>query len=286
MGSGAADWKNVVCSPEARVRSTDQAALLEFLKQCGPLGKAVKKPAASILKNAPFQRILELCPCLYSQLDVKVSAKGVVHLCEITLNSAIDSSNVYEAFEIQHPDITLKPFRYAPIRSGAGGGDIMEAFCVEVLSNHGVSPMPLDSSGWPLWSNFTHLSLNAGKMNALKLYGDILIPAAPHNILISVKSEAARERFIVSGNRLESVGFGFFKDASEFWTENRMKLLKRWGFSAVYMPPNTLQEIMTKLEKESRISQAVNINGRPLYRRLNDFGADIVRVVGKLSFDL
>lgn len=159
----------------------------------------------------------------------------------------------------------------------------MEALCSEVLTNHGVPHMEVGHDGWPAWVSNSHVSLNGGKLKDLKLYGDILVPAAPHNILISVKSEAARERFVVSGNRLESVGFGFFNDASEFWTTSRMNLLKRWGFSAVYMPKKTLDEIQHHLIEKGTTTHAININGRPLYRDLIQFGDDIASVAGKMS---
>lgn len=162
----------------------------------------------------------------------------------------------------------------------------MEALCGEVLSNHGVPHMSLDGEGWPEWASVSHVSLNKGKFSDLKLYGDFLIPSAPHNLLISVKSEAARERLIVSGNRLESVAFGFFNDPSEFWTENRMLLLKRWGFVAVYMPTNTLLSLNAELDSTGRAPQAININGRPLFRDLSAFGADMARVAGRVTFAL
>lgn len=160
----------------------------------------------------------------------------------------------------------------------------MEALCSEVLQNHGVPHMEMDSDGWPEWSSPAHVSLNRGKMRKVKLYGDLMIPSAPHNVLISVKSEAARERFIVSGNRLESVGFGFFNDPSEFWTSSRMDLLKRWGFAAVYMPGATVLAIEEHLRQKNTSSHNVNINGRPLFRALTEFGPDMYRIAGKLSF--
>src|SRR5699024_702735 len=109
---------------------------------------------------------------------------------------------------------------------------------------------------------------------------------APHNILISVKSEAARERFVVSGNRLESVGFGFFNDAREFWTTNRMNLYKRWGFSAIYMPTDTLNALKDHLDREGTTKHSVNINGRDLFRDLATFGDDMARYAGKLSLGI
>ena len=286
MRNGAADWISALLDPGANVSSRDRPAVLAALALCGPLSGQTPPIPSSTRDKACFGRILELAPCLYAQVDRKISARGVVHLCELTLGTSIVSANVFGAFQIQHPSVASQPFAYPPRVPGAGGGDIMEALCAEVLANHGLPAMKLDTDGWPVWSSRAHLSLNGGKMNPLKLYGDILLPAAPHNILVSVKSEAARERFIVSGNRLESIGFGFFNEADEFWTVNRMNLLKRWGFVAVYMPQKTLTEIADELSKRSHSQYAININGRPLYRPLESFGADMARVAGRLTIDL
>lgn len=283
MGHGLDSWADVVASPQAKIQSKDQADLLLALAACGPLDSGLVAFPEGVVNRAPFQRLLRLCPCLYAQVPTKISARGVVHLCEVTLQQSIVSSNVYQAFQIQHPGAGTAPYRYPPAVSGAGGGDIMEAPCSEVLENHGVPHMDIDNHGWPQWSTKAHVSLNAGKMQPLKLYGDILVPCAPHNLLVSVKSEAARERFVVSGNRLESVGFGFFNDPSEFWTSSRMNLLKRWGFSAIYMPDNTLHAIDVHLAQKGTSSNAININGRPLFRSLSDFGGDIARIAGALS---
>ncbi|ALC15320.1 hypothetical protein DSOUD_0531 [Desulfuromonas soudanensis] len=283
MGHGAANWDLIVASPEAKVRPSDRLNLIIALSGCGPLGENIETIPTEIANSAPFKRILDLCPCLYAQVPDVASARGVVHLCEVTLGQRIDSNNVYDAFKIQHPTMPTIPFLYPPANPRAGGGDIMEALCSEVLSNHGVQHMELGPDNWPIWSSKSHLSLNSGRMNSLKLYGDILIPAAPHNILISVKSEAARERFVVSGNRLESVGFGFFNDPSEFWTVNRINLLKRWGFIAIYMPDDILQTLNQELHTKNRTNFAININGLPLYRPLNEFGPDMLRVAGEIS---
>src|SRR5690606_6031238 len=117
--------------------------------------------------------------------------------------------------------------------------------------------------------------LNKGKLQHLKMYGDFLVPCGPHNLFVSVKSEAARERLLLSGNRLESVGFGFFKDANEFWTPSRIRLYKRWGFAAIYMPTDTHAELMGELENRGLVSAALNANGNPLYRDLSAFGSDM-----------
>lgn len=282
---GLASWGEVVTHPSLKIRLADRARILAALNTCGDLGTFGAVPQ-DVLGTAAFRRVLTAAPCLYSQLPVKVTARAVVHLCEITLGCDIVSSNVYEAFKIQHPTRNHVSFTYPPLNSGAAGGDIMEALCSEVLENHGIPHMILDGDGWPAWDSKSHVSLNTGKMRPLKLYGDILIPCAPHNLLVSVKSEAARERFVVSGNRLESVGFGFFSDANEFWTSSRMNLLKRWGFVAVYMPEETLREIQDHLRQAGTESDAININGRPLFRALSEFGGDMCRVAGRLSMTI
>lgn len=282
MGTGLGNWDDVLGHPSLRIRPVDKPRFLAVLSTCNSLSGPSASSDTALLSSAGFKRILEACPCLYVQVGVRVSARAVVHLCEVTLGTRITSLNVCDAFDVQHPS---KPphYLFSPLVSGASGGDIMEALCSEVLENHGVPHMQDGSDGWPQWSNRSHVSLNQGEFHHLKLYGDILVPCAPHNLLISVKSEAARERFVVSGNRLESVGFGFFSDASEFWTVNRMSLLKRWGFVAVYMPSATLSNIISHLSASNTNNHNVNINGRPLYRDLRDFGGDIHRVAGRIS---
>jgi hypothetical protein len=285
-GEGLENWAAVVESPELKISARHQEGILQALDQVSHLNGSRHVVDEQLMNSAPFGRILEASPCLYAQLAKRVTPKAVVHLCEVTLGQSINSRNVFDAFKIQHPNNRDFDFLHPPVTPGAGGGDIMEQLCSEVLTNHGVPHAELDAAGWPVWASKSHISLNTGRMTALKLYGDILVPMAPHNLLISVKSEAARERFVVSGNRLESVGFGFFNDASEFWTTNRMNLIRRWGFSAVYMPAPTLLALEAKLSSTGRGSQAININGRRLFRPLEEFGDDIYRVAGCLSIEL
>jgi hypothetical protein len=286
IGGGLTSWSDVVTLPETRVRPIDRPAVLSALASCGVLGVRASPIPPKVLKSACLKRILALCPCLYAQVQAPATAAAVVHLCEVTIGAKIDATNVYRAFQVQHPGMPGTPFLHAPVVNKVKGGDIMEALCSEVLANHGLPLKKVGADGWPEWTSKSHVSLNSGKLRVLKLYGDLLLPAAPHNVLVSVKSEAARERFVVSGNRLESVGFGFFKDAAEFWTTSRMNLLKRWGFIAVYMPEATLKRILTRLVKDGRESESVNINGRPLYRPLEDFGSDMYRIAGRVTIDL
>lgn len=120
-------------------------------------------------------------------------------------------------------------------------------------------------------------------MQSLQALGDILIPCAPTNLVISVKSEVARERLLYSANSIEGIGFGFFKEPQEFWTSSRMSLYKRMGFTAIYMPDATFDQVMTKVAADGNSRHAININGTPLYRPLSVFGDDMARVVGRSS---
>ena len=162
----------------------------------------------------------------------------------------------------------------------------MEFLCSEVLRSVGIPPMALDSERWPIWQMPGHVLLNEGKMNALRAFGDILIPCAPTNLVISVKSEVARERLLYSSNAIEGIGFGFFKEPEEFWTESRMALYKRMGFSAIYMPDHTYAKVLEHVRVNHREKHAVNVNGTDLYRPLSIFGTDMLRVVGRSSMDL
>lgn len=286
LGSSANTWEQALANPRLHLGPEHLRRFAQALGSPTDVSHALDTVPAQIFVSRRFRCVLELCPCLYAQLPVRVSAKAVVHLCEVTLGTRIVSSNVVQAFEIQHPKRPDTPFRHPPRQAGAGGGEVMEALCGEVLKNHGVPHMALDDHGWPQWGASAHVSLNRGKFRRLKLYGDFLVPSAPHNLLISVKSEAARERLVLSGNRLESVGFGFFSAADEFWSEERLNLLKRWGFVAIYMPTNTLNRLNDELNRTGRRRLATNINGGDLFRDLTSFGGDMARVAGRVSFDL
>ena len=284
MGDGLSDWGEVMEHPALKLRDVDRQELEQGLQAIQDNWESPHTLPTS--NRALLTRLLYLCPCLFTQIEKKVTPSAIVHLCEITMGERIDSNNIENAFDIQDPNNNHLNLLHEPLVGGAGGGDIMENLCSEVLTNHGVPHMEIDPEGWPVWRSPGHVSLNAGKMCAVKLYGDILIPAAPTNILISVKTQAARERLMVSGNRIESIGFGFFNEPSEFWTKNRMNLYKRMGFTALYMLGSTRDSIMERLERENHRQYAVNVNGTPLYRPLSEFGPDMLRVAGKVSLDL
>lgn len=283
MGDGLPSWEAVL--DFMNVRHAARADLLTNLGEAREnLGKNIWKGQQGV--GTALNRLLESCPCLYTQIPAKASARATVHLCEVTLRERIDSENVAVAFEIQNPKDPSHSFSYPPLEPCTDGGGIMEALCSEVLTNHGVPAMELADDGWPRWGSPCHLSLNKGKAARIKLYGDILIPCLPHNILISVKSVAARERLMVSGNRLESIGFGFFSDPAEFWGPSRIALYRRWGFTAIYMPASTVNRVLARLEREGMSHKAININGNPLYRPLAVFGEDMRRIAGRVAFDL
>ena len=285
MGGGLSSWGDIINEPRLNIAPSDKASLLSGLSGFGPISApqtALPQPTSN---GALFKRLLKLFPCLYAQINTPSTPFSIVHLCESTLGHKIISSNVAQAFEIQHPS-RGPGFTYAPQQSCKSGGDVMEELCSEVLSNEGIPRMHLGSDNWPIWKMPGHISLNHGKMMSVKAFGDILIPAAPTNIIISVKSAVARERLLYSANMIEGVGFGFFEEAKEFWTKSRMNLYKRMGFTAIYMPQQTLTEIMQKLSENQLEQFAVNINGTPLYRPLNSFGNDMNRIVGKITLYL
>jgi hypothetical protein len=163
------------------------------------------------------------------------------------------------------------------------GGTVMEMLCSEVLSSAGIPAMALDQDRWPIWKMPGHVLLNEGRMADLQAFGDIMIPCGPNNLVISVKSEAARERLLYSANSIEGIGFGFFNEAKEFWTDSRMNLYKHMGFSAIYLPDSTHSQIVTRLAQDKTESRAVNVNGTALYRPLTTFTADMLKVVGRHS---
>jgi len=285
VGNGATNWEDVISDERLRAGGTDRDELRINLQSFGALTSPPTIHNPPTQNNALLVRLLELCPCLYNQVDTTCSPRGTVHLCEITLNTRITSNNATDAFNVQHPS-KGPDYSHPPVQLCRSGGDIMETLCSEVLTNEGIPLMEQNSEGWPIWSMPGHISLNNGKMSSVKAFGDILIPAAPTNIIVSVKSEAARERLLYSANMIEGVGYGFFNQPEEFWTEKRMNLYKRMGFTAIYLPSDTLDILQRHISEEGHQDYAININGKPLYRSLSDFGEDMRSVVGKITLSL
>lgn len=278
-------WADVVEMPELKVQTRYKSALLTWLNQYlaaapGSPPAAIATPPAGV-PRAIIDRLLRLCPCLYNQINEPATSEATVHFCELTLGTPITSANVQQAFLVQHP--RAPTFSPGPITPCRNGGDVMEMLCSEVLTAAGIPPMLPGRDGWPVWSMPGHVLLNRGAMSRLKALGDILVPCAPTNLVISVKSEAARERLLYSANSIEGIGFGFFNDASEFWTTRRMSLFKRMGFTAIYMPDDTHDAVQQHIADYGHSSHAVNINGTALYRPLSIFGSDMRRIVGKSS---
>lgn len=281
-GGATTTWADVVAHPMLRIRSSQQPG---FAAALGAAFGALANPPVSCqppkMSQSRLKALLALCPCLYNQIDIAASPRAVVHFCEISLGAPITASNVCQAFQIQHPK--TRSFVMPPLKNAADGGTVMEMLCSEVLANEGMPAMPLNDEGWPDWHMPGHVLLNEGKMSALRAFGDILVPCAPTNLVISVKSEAARERLLYSANSIEGIGFGFFNKPAEFWTHSRMTLYKRMGFSAIYMPDDTHAAIMSRLDANGTRAHAVNINGTELYRPISIFGSDMRRVAGKSS---
>lgn len=283
MGNGHTGWAEVVDEPYMRLtgkRRTNVLSALDAYFSAAPTGTPIKQPPPAA--GETLGRLFELCPCLFTQIDERITASGVVHLCELTLGEPITSANAYQAYLVQHPK-EGPPFKYPANRLSERGGDVMEMLCSEVLTNAGIPAMVARRGEWPVWRMPGHILMNNGNMQVLKALGDVLIPCAPTNLIVSVKTEAAKERLLYSANSIEGIGFGFFKHAKEFWTTSRMMLFKRMGFAAIYLPDHVCAAIWSKLATESREQYAVNINGTALYRPLSTFGDDMNKVVGKSS---
>lgn len=283
-GAGAGTWTDVLQHASIKLDAAKKKILLAALEKdfaVPPTAVPARKPLP-VLPAGVARSLLRLCPCLFNQADIKCSPRGVVHLCELTLGAPITDASVHAAFLIQHPK-KGPPYLYPPAQPCSDGGAIMEMLCSEVLAAAGIAPMSLDNDGWPQWQMPGHILLNEGKMGALRAFGDILVPCGPTNLIISVKSEAARERLLYSSNAIEGIGFGFFDQPEEFWSESRMNLYKRMGFSAIYLPDGTHAEIAARLHSKGLEVKAVNVNGTALYRPLTTFGRDMQRVIGRHS---
>jgi len=285
MGSGAVNWDEVVNSDLLRAGPAHRNGLLRELSAFRRLRRRSPQLPSPTPNRALLVRLLKLCPCLNAQIDIQCSPSGVVHLCELTLGARITSANVSDAFDIQYPG-RGRDYLFEPSRSCTTAGGVMESLCSEVLENEGIPAMALDQDRWPIWRMPGHIRLNSGGMHSVKAFGDILIPAAPSNIIISVKTQAARERLLYSANMIEGVGFGFFDDAGEFSSQSRMNLFKRMGFTAIYLPDRTLTDLNARIVARGLESFAVNINGKELYRPLSQFGADMRAIVGRTTLSL
>lgn len=102
-----------------------------------------------------------------------------------------------------------------------------------------------------------------------------------------MKTESAWERLRYSANSIEGIGFGFFNRADEFVTKRRIQLFKRMGFSALYIPDDTLEQIEAELVRRGEdIADVQNIYGTQLYRPHSIFTSDMRRIVGRSAFDL
>ena len=103
MGHGASNWQEVVDNAGLRAQTRDRSGLLANLGKFGALATPSIRTAPPTANGALLTRLLELCPCLYNQTNIRCSPAGVVHLCEVTLGVPITSANVAAAFDIQHP---------------------------------------------------------------------------------------------------------------------------------------------------------------------------------------
>lgn len=283
-GGGLDTWAEVLAVPEMKLQAAArQVAAINLNADFNspPIEPGIARPTPQ-MTIAALGRLLRLCPCLFNQIEIRATARAVVHFCELTLGAPVTSQNVHDAFLIQHPT-KGDPFNPGPLLPCGDGGKIMEMLCSEILTHAGIPAMPPGADGWPEWQMPGHILMNEAKMSSLQALGDLLIPCAPTNLVISVKSEVARERLLYSANSIEGIGFGFFREPQEFWTKSRMSLFKRMGFTAIYMPEETHASVLAKVEADGNSAHSVNINGTALYRPLSQFGDDMWGVVGRSS---
>src|SRR5690349_12348726 len=91
MGHGLATWADVLAHPAVRVPQSKRPALLALLGTISGLGGGPL--AAPFFGGAAGRRLLKACPCLFTQVQVKATARSVVHLCEVTLGAPITGAN-------------------------------------------------------------------------------------------------------------------------------------------------------------------------------------------------
>ena len=246
-GKGLTDWAEVLAHPDVALKPplrADAAAWMAAHFGDPPTQPGQARPLPPGVPKAVLTRLIQLCPCLFNQVDQTPTPRAVVHFCELTLGTQINSANVHQAFLIQHP--AAPGFNPGPLRECARGGTVMELLCSEVLTSAGIPAMTPDTDRWPDW----------------RMPGHILL---------------------YSANSIEGIGFGFFKEPQEFWTASRMSLYKRMGFTAIYMPDHTFDQVMQRVDADGNSHHAININGTALYRPLTIFGNDMLRVVGRSS---
>ncbi len=109
-----------------------------------------------------------------------------------------------------------------------------------------------------------------------KWVGDFYLLGEPFNIIVSVKSFAARERLLASGsgNLLSpTVGWGLFNQPAEFSYDRLVSYAYR-GFNAIYAPAALIQAL------PANVMAFTNINGNPLMRDLAALVGDIQHIMG------
>lgn len=179
-GNGPTSWNEVLAHPEIKLQPAARAAALACLM--ADFGSAPANPPVPRhpppMAAAALGRLLNLCPCLFNQIDVAPTARAVVHFCELTLGQQVTAANVHDAFLLQHPG-KGPPLDPEPLKPCKDGGKVMEMLCSEVLASAGIPAMDLNDGGWPEWTMPGHVLLNEGKMRSLQALGDLLVPCAP-----------------------------------------------------------------------------------------------------------
>lgn len=193
MKATPGSWDEAVDDPAMKVKPALRVALLADLNARfgAPASPAVARPPPPVLPGQ-LKTLFRLCPCLFNQIDVSPTARGVVHLCEVTLGGPITSANVHQAFLIQHPK--APGYAIPPLGKARSGGAIMEMLCSETLASAGLPAMRLGKDRWPKWSMPGHVLLNEGKMAALKALGDILVAFDDEGLIIFLEAADTKSK--------------------------------------------------------------------------------------------
>lgn len=211
--------------------------------------------------------MLEDYPCFLSTLKGRPLARQLVHEAERELREPVSTKNLNEVFETQL-SIANRRRGGGRQRGAAVAGAVSELIIREVLLAAGL----VESQ---VLSDKAFITLGRGRAQGLQNYGDFLIPSLPFNLLISVKTVAARERLIASASGADSVGVGFFGRADEF-NPSRTRMYQRSGFVGIYLPPNVLLKVAQRFD-----GPPLNNNGTPFYRPNTELGKDMFRIAGR-----
>ena len=104
MGNGAPDWQTVVCSQEANIRASDQAAMLDVLSQYGQLGHSVSQILYRLCRILQLvyttTEVYQIGICRILFLWIVIGNFLSVHIGSIQVLRGMETSFVLTAYTI------------------------------------------------------------------------------------------------------------------------------------------------------------------------------------------